>query len=40
MGYLEPALIHHLTRQCGMPLERLESGWHDLVKRTTCPVSD
>ncbi|MFE4627818.1 TetR/AcrR family transcriptional regulator [Streptomyces mirabilis] len=40
MGYLEPALIHHLTRQCGMPLERLESGWHDLVKRTTCPVPD
>src|SRR5690242_9620563 len=38
MGYLEPALIHHLTRQCGMPLERLESGWHDLVKRTTSPV--
>jgi hypothetical protein len=23
-----------------MPLERLESGWHDLVKRTTCPVPD
>jgi hypothetical protein len=40
MGYLEPALIHHLTRQCGMPLERLESGWHDLVKRTTGPVPD
>ncbi|MCX5190040.1 TetR/AcrR family transcriptional regulator [Streptomyces sp. NBC_00268] len=40
MGYLEPALIHHLTRQCGMPLERLESGWHDLVKRTTSPVPD
>lgn len=38
MGYLEPALIHHLTRQCGMSLERLESGWHDLVKRTTRPV--
>jgi AcrR family transcriptional regulator len=39
MGYLEPALIHHLTRQRGMSLERLESGWHDLVDRCTCPLS-
>ncbi|MFI6339231.1 TetR/AcrR family transcriptional regulator [Streptomyces sp. NPDC050535] len=38
MGYLDPALINHLTRQCGMPIERLESGWHDLVNRTTCSV--
>ncbi|MFJ2829569.1 TetR/AcrR family transcriptional regulator [Streptomyces sp. NPDC087263] len=38
MGYLEPALINHLTRQCGMPLERLESGWHDLVNRSTCSI--
>ncbi|WP_405910653.1 MULTISPECIES: TetR/AcrR family transcriptional regulator [unclassified Streptomyces] len=38
MGYLEPALINHLTRQCGMPLERLESGWHDLVNRSTATV--
>ncbi|PBC65826.1 TetR family transcriptional regulator [Streptomyces sp. Tue6028] len=37
MGYLEPALVHHLTRQRGMPLERLESGWHDLVDRTVRP---
>jgi AcrR family transcriptional regulator len=35
MGYLDPALIHHLTRQCGMPLERLEAGWSDLVARVT-----
>ncbi|MGW0425066.1 TetR/AcrR family transcriptional regulator [Streptomyces sp. NPDC003015] len=35
MGYLDPALIHHLTRQCGMPLERLEAGWNDLVSRVT-----
>ncbi|MFF4803898.1 TetR/AcrR family transcriptional regulator [Streptomyces sp. NPDC001351] len=33
MGYLDPALIHHLTKQCGMPLERLEKGWIDLVDR-------
>jgi AcrR family transcriptional regulator len=33
MGYLNPVLIHHLTRQCGMPLERLEAGWDDLVDR-------
>ncbi|MEU0073542.1 helix-turn-helix domain-containing protein [Streptomyces sp. NPDC006332] len=35
MGYLSPVLIHHLTRQCGMPLERLESGWDDLVEQLT-----
>jgi AcrR family transcriptional regulator len=34
-GYLSPVLIHHLTRQCGMPLERLEAGWDDLVDRLT-----
>lgn len=37
MGYLEPALIGHLTRQRGMPLERLESGWRDLVDRSVGP---
>jgi AcrR family transcriptional regulator len=35
MSYLDPALIHHLTRQCDMPLERLEVGWVDLVDRVT-----
>lgn len=40
MGYLEPALILHLTRQRGMSVERLESGWHDLVKRSTCPAPE
>ncbi|WP_221356895.1 TetR/AcrR family transcriptional regulator [Streptomyces beigongshangae] len=35
MGYLDPALIHHLTEECGMPLERLEAGWTDLVTRVT-----
>ncbi|MFD6291067.1 TetR/AcrR family transcriptional regulator [Streptomyces sp. NPDC060205] len=35
MGYLDPALIHHLTKECGMPLERLEAGWTDLVARLT-----
>ncbi|MYQ64944.1 TetR family transcriptional regulator [Streptomyces sp. SID4950] len=35
MSYLDPALIHHLTQQCGMPLERLEAGWSDLVARVT-----
>lgn len=35
MTYLDPALIHHLTAQCGMPLERLEAGWVDLVARVT-----
>ncbi|EGX57102.1 TetR family transcriptional regulator [Streptomyces zinciresistens K42] len=35
MAYLDPALIHHLTGQRGMPLERLEKGWLDLVDRVT-----
>jgi AcrR family transcriptional regulator len=35
MGYLNPALIHHLIRQCGLPRERLEAGWNDLVDRVT-----
>ncbi|MEU0673498.1 helix-turn-helix domain-containing protein [Streptomyces sp. NPDC006172] len=33
LGYLNPALIHHLTRRCAMPQERLEAGWSDLVDR-------
>ncbi|GGZ83935.1 TetR family transcriptional regulator [Streptomyces echinoruber] len=37
MGYLEPAVVHHWTVQCGMPLERLEAGWLDLVARVTRP---
>ncbi|MGW2741762.1 TetR/AcrR family transcriptional regulator [Streptomyces sp. NPDC001450] len=36
MAYLDPALVHHLTRQRGMPMRRLESGWCDLVARVTC----
>ncbi|AVV44053.1 TetR/AcrR family transcriptional regulator [Streptomyces sp. ID05-04B] len=35
MGYLNPVLVHHLTRQCGLPPERLEAGWSDLVDRVT-----
>ena len=35
MGYLDPALVHYLTKECGMPLERLEAGWIDLVARVT-----
>ncbi|GHH63678.1 AcrR family transcriptional regulator [Streptomyces umbrinus] len=35
MGYLDPGLIHHLTKECGMPMERLEAGWIDLVARVT-----
>ncbi|MFJ3670196.1 TetR/AcrR family transcriptional regulator [Streptomyces sp. NPDC090106] len=35
LSYLDPALIHHLTRDCGMPMERLERGWTDLVARVT-----
>lgn len=39
MGQLSPALVHHLTRQCRMPVERLEASWVDLVDRVTCTKS-
>ncbi|WP_329342302.1 TetR/AcrR family transcriptional regulator [Streptomyces sp. NBC_00663] len=35
LAYLDAAQIHHLTRECGMPMERLEAGWTDLVARVT-----
>lgn len=35
LAYLDAALIHHLTEQCGLPAERLRSGWLDLVARVT-----
>ncbi|MET7453130.1 helix-turn-helix domain-containing protein [Streptomyces sp. NPDC005574] len=35
MAYLDPSAIHYLTAECGMPLERLEAGWSDLVARLT-----
>ncbi|MFE1248041.1 TetR/AcrR family transcriptional regulator [Streptomyces sp. NPDC058735] len=39
MGQLDPALVHHLTRQCGMPVSRLEAAWIDLVDRVTGAAS-
>ncbi|MFF5468337.1 TetR/AcrR family transcriptional regulator [Streptomyces achromogenes] len=35
LASLDPALIHHLTRQWEMPMERLEAAWLDLVARVT-----
>ncbi|MFG2679925.1 TetR/AcrR family transcriptional regulator [Streptomyces sp. NPDC048392] len=35
MAYLDAALIHHLTEQCGLPPERVRAGWLDLVARVT-----
>ncbi|MFF7330198.1 TetR/AcrR family transcriptional regulator [Streptomyces sp. NPDC090306] len=35
MGYLDPALVHHLTGRCAMTGSRLEAGWTDLVTRLT-----
>jgi AcrR family transcriptional regulator len=35
MGQLDAALVHHLTKQCGMPLARLEEAWTDLIDRLT-----
>ncbi|MFC1415744.1 TetR/AcrR family transcriptional regulator [Streptacidiphilus cavernicola] len=31
VGYLEPALLHHLHRQRHFSAERIEDGWRDLV---------
>ncbi len=33
MSNLDPALLHHLIKECEMPLERLEAAWTDLVDR-------
>ena len=35
LGYLDPPVINHMTKQRGMSLERLEAGWTDLVARVT-----
>jgi hypothetical protein len=35
LGYIEPALLWHLSDQCDFPLQRLESGWLELVCRLT-----
>jgi AcrR family transcriptional regulator len=35
LASLDPALIHHLTRQREVPMERLETAWLDLVARVT-----
>ncbi|MEU6643456.1 helix-turn-helix domain-containing protein [Saccharomonospora sp. NPDC046836] len=32
---LDTASLHHLVCQRGLPVERLEAGWHDLVTRLT-----
>ncbi|MEU3252500.1 TetR/AcrR family transcriptional regulator [Streptomyces sp. NPDC006997] len=37
IGFLDPAAIHHLTKVRGIPMERLEAGWTDLVDRLTAP---
>ncbi|MFI2372693.1 TetR/AcrR family transcriptional regulator [Streptomyces sp. NPDC018833] len=33
LGYLDTALVHHLLVERGLPLDRLEAGWHGLVDR-------
>ncbi|HCA87011.1 MAG TPA: TetR family transcriptional regulator [Streptomyces sp.] len=33
LGYLDTALINHLRNERGMPAERVEAGWTDLVRR-------
>ncbi|TRV78306.1 helix-turn-helix transcriptional regulator [Streptomyces sp. 130] len=33
VGYLDPAVVHHLLNERGMPLERLRAGWDEMVVR-------
>ncbi|GAA3816949.1 TetR/AcrR family transcriptional regulator [Streptomyces chiangmaiensis] len=35
LGYLETVLVDHLLTRRGMPVERVEAGWRDLVDRFT-----
>ncbi|MEV0522608.1 TetR/AcrR family transcriptional regulator [Streptomyces sp. NPDC050439] len=40
LGSVDGVLVHHLTVERGMPLDRLDAGWHDLVTRlVTSPAS-
>ncbi|MER5755904.1 TetR/AcrR family transcriptional regulator [Streptomyces sp. NPDC002088] len=32
LAYLDMALLNHLVHQCGIPQERVEAGWRDLLK--------
>ncbi|MGW1409579.1 TetR/AcrR family transcriptional regulator [Streptomyces sp. NPDC002403] len=38
LGSVDTALVHHLTAERGMPLERLEEAWHHLVTRLGAPA--
>ncbi|MFJ7198144.1 MULTISPECIES: TetR/AcrR family transcriptional regulator [unclassified Streptomyces] len=38
LGSIDTALVHHLTAERGMPLERLEEAWHHLVTRLGAPA--
>ncbi|MEU3270351.1 TetR/AcrR family transcriptional regulator [Saccharomonospora sp. NPDC006951] len=38
LGFLDIALVSHLTTQRDMPVERLTSGWRDLVARVVRPA--
>ncbi|MFG2647955.1 TetR/AcrR family transcriptional regulator [Streptomyces sp. NPDC048436] len=33
LGSVDSVLVHHLVVERGMPLDRLDAGWHDLVTR-------
>ncbi|AOT62009.1 MULTISPECIES: TetR/AcrR family transcriptional regulator [Streptomyces] len=33
LGYLDPGLVRYLLSGRGLPLSRVEAGWHDLVAR-------
>ncbi|MFB8031287.1 MULTISPECIES: TetR/AcrR family transcriptional regulator [unclassified Streptomyces] len=33
LGSVDAPLVHHLTCEQGLPIDRLEEGWHDLLTR-------
>lgn len=39
LGFLDPGLVDHLLSRRGLPLDRLEAGWHDLVDRVVRPAA-
>ncbi|MEU1124309.1 TetR/AcrR family transcriptional regulator [Streptomyces sp. NPDC005899] len=38
LGSIDATLVHHLTRDRGVPIEELERAWHDLITRVQLPL--
>ncbi|GAA5020413.1 TetR family transcriptional regulator [Actinopolymorpha pittospori] len=39
LSYLSTGFVNHLHTRRGVPAERIEAGWNDLVDRVLCPAS-